>query len=311
VTRRGRRVDGVLLLDKPAGISSNAALQRARRLLDAAKAGHTGTLDPLASGLLPVCFGDATKFAQLLLDAPKEYVATLRIGTATSTGDAEGEPIAHGPSTVAADVLERVLHAFVGESLQTPPRHAALKYQGRKLYDYARAGIEVPRTARPVRIERLVVERYAPGEPVLRVACSKGTYVRVLVEDIARAAGTVGHLSALRRTASGPFRIEQAITLDAFEDLGVAERAAHLLPADAPLGALPRVDLDPAAALAVTHGQVVTSEAPPAERARAYDPAGRFMGVVRIGEGRLRVCRLVRSDPAGNPDGNAGTGVLG
>ncbi len=289
------RVDGVLLLDKPVGLSSNAALQRARRLLNAAKAGHTGTLDPLASGLLPLCFGEATKFAQALLDARKEYLATVQFGRSTSTGDAEGEVTGEAPVAFTADELRAVLRGFIGTSQQVPPRFAALKFEGRNLYEYAREGIEVPRVPRAIEIDvlDLVSHEADAGTAVLRVGCSKGTYVRALVEDIAIALGTLAHLAGLRRVASGPFRIEDAVTLEALEAIVPSERPPRLLPVDAPLRALPAVTLDAEAAAAMVHGRQACSPTAAAGRLRAYDAAGRFLGIVEATDSVLRAVRLV------------------
>src|SRR5512145_1232425 len=197
---RGERVDGVLLLDKPVGVTSNRALQTARRLLNARKAGHTGTLDPMASGLLPVMLGEATKFSADLLDADKSYRATVRLGVTTTTGDGEGEVIERRPVALAPGDVEAALQRLTGAIEQVPPMHSALKREGRPLYELARAGIEVERAPRPVRIDRLQVVERADDALVLDVDCSKGTYVRVLAEDLGRALGCGAHLAALRRT---------------------------------------------------------------------------------------------------------------
>src|SRR4249920_288764 len=191
-----RRVDGVLLLDKPVGLSSNAALQQAKRRFRAEKAGHTGTLDPLASGLLPICFGEATKFAHMLLEGDKTYAATVRLNLTTTTGDAEGDPVDERPVHVSRRDIEGALARFVGPIAQIPPRHAALKYRGRNYYEYAREGIEIPRAARSVDVNAIELVDWAAPDAVLRVACSKGTYVRVLAEDIGRALGSCAHLVA-------------------------------------------------------------------------------------------------------------------
>jgi tRNA pseudouridine55 synthase len=291
-----RRVDGVLLLDKPAGLSSNAALQRAKRAFAAEKAGHTGTLDPLATGLLPLCFGDATKFAQAVLDAPKEYVATVRFGAATTTGDAEGETVRTCPVAFSRAELVSVLARFVGPLVQTPPAFAALKFQGRNYYEYARAGIEIPRVPRAIEIGAVELVDWTAPLAVLRVACSKGTYLRVLAEDIAAALGSCAHLAALRRTASGPFALAAATTLEAVETMDVAARDALLLPADAPLAGLARVDVDAATAEALVAGRV--GRAPPATsgRCRCYGPQGRFLGLVEANAGELRSVRLMRTE---------------
>jgi tRNA pseudouridine55 synthase len=290
-----RRVDGVLLLDKPSGLSSNAALQRAKRLFQAEKAGHTGTLDPLASGLLPLCFGDATKFAQALLDARKEYVATVRFGIATTTGDAEGAPIASGPSDVARSEVEAALPRFTGRIVQVPPRYAALKHRGRAYYEYARAGVEIARRPREVEITALEIVGWSPPDAVLRVACGKGTYIRALAEDLGHALGTCAHLAALCRTGSGPFRLADAITLDALEALGLETRDAALRPIDAPLEAMPRLDLPEDDAAALLQGRAVPGGSHSAGRYRAYR-ADRFVGVVAVEDTFVRPVRMARLD---------------
>ncbi len=303
-----RRVDGVLLLDKPLGLSSNAALQRARRLYAAEKAGHTGTLDPLASGLLPLTFGDATKFAQSLLDARKSYRATVRFGTATTTGDAEGGVVREAPVAFAAADLAAALTRFTGPILQVPPRYAALKFEGRAYYDYARAGVEIPRAAREVVVESLALVDWSPPDAVIDVRCGKGTYVRVLAEDLGDALGSCAHLAALRRTASGPFSLDRAVTLEALEALTLPARDALLLPVDAPVADLPRCDVDAAAAAALLQGRAVPvprtplrvgTAAPPlplaadAPRVRGYGPDG-FLGLLAVADGWVRPVRLVR-----------------
>ena len=292
-----RRVDGVLLLDKPPGLSSNAALQRTRRLFAAEKAGHTGTLDPLATGLLPLCLGEATKSAHALLDARKEYRATLRFGRATTTGDAEGEPLRECPVAFSRADLEAALPRFLGRILQIPPRHAALKHQGRNYYEYARAGIDIPRVPRQIEIDALEIVEWALPVVVLRVACGKGTYVRTLAEDLAGAVGSCAHLSALRRMASGPFTIEQAVTLEGLEAMDAEGRDACLLPADAPLAGLPRLDLGPLESHALAEGRAVAASSRPPGRYRCYGPHGRFSGLVEVdAENILRAVRLLRTD---------------
>ncbi len=291
-----RRVDGVLLLDKPAGLSSNAALQRAKRLYAAEKAGHTGTLDPLATGLLPLCFGEATKFAQVLLEARKAYVATVRFGVATTTGDAEGEPTRTSPTAFTRDELEATLPRFVGAIAQTPPMHSALKYQGRCYYEYARAGVAIPRAPRTVVIEAIELLDWTPPLAVLSVACGKGTYIRALAEDLAAAVGSCAHLAALRRTASGPFAIAGAATLEALEGLEADARDALLLPADALLAGLARLDVDAPAARALVEGRVGAAPPGAAGHYRCYGPQGRFLGLVESTGGALRALRLSRTD---------------
>ncbi len=248
-TRVPRRpVHGVLLLDKPLGWSSNDALQKVKWLLRAEKAGHTGTLDPLATGVLPLCFGAATKFSQLQLDADKEYEATALLGTKTSTGDAEGDVIAVRPVQVTVGDVERVVLLFTGPIRQTPPMHSALKKDGRALYEYARAGIEVEREERAVTIHKLEVA-LAPVDVAqtaikMIVKCSKGTYIRTLGEDIGEALGCGAHLTRLRRTATGGFTVEQCFTLEALEAMTEDERLACLLPVDALLERHTAVTLD-------------------------------------------------------------------
>lgn len=290
-----RRVDGVLLLDKPVGLSSNTALQRAKRLYRAEKAGHTGTLDPLASGLLPLCFGEATKFAQALLDARKEYVATVRFGIATSTGDAEGETTAEMPAAFARSELEAALPRFTGRIAQVPPRHAALKHEGRTYYAYARAGVEIPRAAREVDVGAIEIVGWSPPVAMLRIECGKGTYIRSLAEDVAAALGTCAHLSGLRRTAAGPFALADAVTLERLEALDDAARDALLRPVDATLAALPGVELAAADATALLQGRSVPAGGLPAGRCRGYC-GGRFVGMVEIDDALVRPVRMARPD---------------
>jgi tRNA pseudouridine55 synthase len=233
----------VLLLDKPLGLSSNQALQKAKWLLRAEKAGHTGTLDPLATGVLPLCFGAATKFSQLHLDADKTYEATARLGIKTATGDAEGEVIAERPVHVTSEDLARVEAQFTGPIRQVPPMHSALKKDGKALYEYAREGVEVERAPRDVVIHKL--ELSAIGDDVIRIlaSVSKGTYIRTLGEDIGEALGCGAHLSSLRRTATGGFVEAQCITLEALEAMDEEERLAQLLPAEALVDGHSRVTL--------------------------------------------------------------------
>lgn len=289
-----RRVDGVLLLDKPPGMTSNAALQKARWLLNAAKAGHTGTLDPMATGLLPLCFGEATKFAGELLNAGKRYVATLRLGVRTDTADAEGQVLETRPVAVTREQVEAALGRFRGALLQVPPMHSALKRDGRPLYEYARKGIEVERNPREVTIYSLDLCEFDGDKVTLEVDCSKGTYVRSLAEDIGAALGCGAHLSALRRTHIGSLCIEAAVTLEALEALPPEARDGLLRPADALLAGLPRLDLDEASAQRFTHGQPVRGTASAAaERLRVY-AGGRFLGLGAVApEGLVAPARLV------------------
>jgi len=241
-------VHGVLLLDKPLGGSSNQVLQKAKWLLRAEKAGHTGTLDPLASGVLPLCFGAATKFSQIHLDADKSYEATLALGVTTSTGDAEGEVLQRRPVQIDVDVVAAVVHQFTGPITQVPPMHSALKKDGKALYEYARAGIEVERAPRAVTIHALEVlamrlDAHQPSIDI-RVTCSKGTYIRTLGEDMGEALACGAHLSALRRVATGNFSAAQCVTLADLESMNDADRLACLRPVDALLDGFARVTLD-------------------------------------------------------------------
>ncbi len=243
-TRVQRRpVHGVLLLDKPLGFSSNQALQKAKWLLRAEKAGHTGTLDPLATGVLPLCFGAATKFSQLHLDADKTYEATAQLGVKTSTGDAEGEVIARRPVQVTPNDLARVAAQFTGPIRQVPPMHSALKKDGKALYEYARAGIEVVRAPRDVTIHALELTALTPDTVRIVATVSKGTYIRTLGEDIGEALGCGAHLASLRRTATGDFTEAQCVTIEALEAMSEAERLARLLTTESLVAGHGRVTL--------------------------------------------------------------------
>jgi tRNA pseudouridine55 synthase len=284
-------IDGALLLDKPLGLTSNAALQKAKKLLGAAKAGHAGSLDPLASGLLLVLFGEATKFAGPLLDADKEYVATLKLGERTSTGDAEGEVLQARPVDIAG--LGGVLKRFRGEIDQVPPMHSALKHKGTPLYKLARRGEEVERTARRVRISALELLETDGPRLVVRVVCSKGTYIRVLAEDIGEALGCGAHLSGLRRTASGRFRIEQAATLEGLVD--PEERRRRLLPLPALLQDLPRAELGAAEEARLRQGQTLKISGLAAGVCAVVRPDGAVIGLGSSDEGILRPLRLTQT----------------
>ena len=282
--------DAALLLDKPVGISSNRALQEAKKAFRAKKAGHAGTLDPLASGLLIVLFGEATKFAGHLLEEDKEYVATLKLGEKTSTGDAEGEVIETKPADFAPAKVSDVLARFTGEIEQIPPMHSALKRDGVPLYELARKGETVERAPRRVRIVELERLEAKPPYLTLRVRCSKGTYVRTLAEDIGAALGTCAHLAALRRTGSGRWRVDQAVALEA---LAGADRAKHLLSLSALLQGLPRADLDAAQEARFRNGQSLDSF--PGEGLHAvYGADGAVLGLAQAGpDGALRPLRLI------------------
>jgi tRNA pseudouridine55 synthase len=289
-----RALHGVLLLDKPVGLSSNTALQRAKRLYRAQKAGHTGTLDPLASGLLPLCFGAATKFAQVSLDADKSYVATLQLGRTTTTGDAEGEVLVERPVRVDSASIDAACARLTGTIDQLPPMYSALKKDGRALYDYARAGIEVERAPRRVTIHELRVRDWQADRLVLDVVCSKGTYVRTLAEDLGELLGCGAHLAALRRTASGTLKVEQAVTLDRLEALSDAERDALLLAPDTLIADWPAWQLSTEEAARFLTGLRRRVDAPDTARLRVYGPEPRaLLGAAHITAGELIPDRLL------------------
>lgn len=297
--KRGRDVSGVLALDKPTGMSSNQALQRARRCFDARKAGHTGSLDPLASGVLPLCFGEATKVSGFLLDADKHYEFDCRLGEATETGDAEGAVIETGPvPSLSALDLEPVLEGFRGEIQQVPPMYSALKHQGRRLYELAREGVEVEREARAVTVRALECLAVDGATLTLRVACSKGTYVRVLAEDLARALGTVGHVTRLRRTAAGPYDESDLVTLEQIEtasEKGVETVDRLLHPLDSALDDWPAVHLGRESAVYFRQGQALQVPGAPTDgRLRVYDADERFVGIGEVlDDGRVAPRRLI------------------
>ena len=279
-----RDVDGIVLLDKPEGISSNAALQRVRRAFCARKAGHTGSLDPLASGLLPICLGQATKASGLLLDADKTYRFRLALGRSTSTGDREGDVVESAAVPALDEAAVRAVAArFIGESTQVPPMYSALKNEGRRLYRLARAGVEVARAPRPVRIDRLDLTALGPDWLDFDVACGKGTYVRSLAEDFARALGTVGHVASLRRVGLGPFKASRMRQLEEVEHAPSLEALdAMLLAVDEALPGMPAVQLGDAEQAWILQGRPVTVPGPGASRVRMYGVGGRFLGVGRM-----------------------------
>ncbi|MEQ1582235.1 MAG: tRNA pseudouridine(55) synthase TruB [Steroidobacteraceae bacterium] len=301
--RFDREVDGILLLDKPTGISSNSALQQARRLFRALKAGHAGSLDPLASGLLPVCFGQATKVCGQLLESGKAYRVVARLGEQTDTADAEGQVIATQPvPPLDRQTVEAAVARFVGDQTQVPPMYSALKHEGKRLYELARQGETVERAARHIHIGGIDVLRVEAPEIELDVACSKGTYIRTLVEDVARALGTLGHVTALRRLKVDAFGNPPMVTFAELEAAAAhgdfAALAAFLLPIDHVFMDLPRVDVDEAGERHLTHGRrtwpAQGSMAPPdGRKARAYGPTGGFIGLVeRQPDGALQPNRL-------------------
>jgi tRNA pseudouridine55 synthase len=308
----GRNVTGILLLDKPLGLTSNDALQRVKRLYRAAKAGHTGSLDPLATGLLPVCLGAATKFSAFLLDADKRYRVRVRLGETTATGDAEGEVLETRPvEGIDAARVRSALAGFLGEIDQLPPMYSAVKHEGERLYKLARRGVEVERQPRRISIFVLELTDFALPEIELDVHCSKGTYVRTLAEDIGAVLGCGGYVSALRRTGVGPYREGPGapeggadphpfVTLEQVRDLAEGEGAAPrldalLLPLDSALDHWPAVRLSADAAFYLQQGQaVLIPQAPTEGLVRLYDQSRRFLGVGEIqDDGRVQPKRLV------------------
>jgi tRNA pseudouridine55 synthase len=289
-------VDGALLLDKPLGLSSNAALQQARRLFGASKAGHAGTLDPLASGLLIVLFGEATKFAGPQLDGDKEYLAKLQLGVTTATGDAEGQVLETKriPEEVE-QAIPSVLETFKGEIEQIPPMYSALKRDGVPLYKLARRGEEVERKPRRVTIGELQLELFNSPFMEIRVRCSKGTYIRTLAQDIGEALGCGAHLAALRRTASGRFRLEQAAGLDALAGLTAAQLEQRLLPLAALLADLPRAELDAASAARLRNGQTLPIAGLAEGLCGVYGPGGAVIGLGRSDGASLHPFRLTQA----------------
>ncbi|SDZ97770.1 tRNA pseudouridine(55) synthase TruB [Nitrosospira multiformis] len=302
-----RHISGVLLLDKASGLSSNQALQTAKRIFSAHKAGHTGTLDPMATGLLPICFGEATKFSSALLGADKTYEAVLRLGYMSTTGDAEGEiSIAAGMESQYVDLtwekIEAIRKSFIGVITQVPPMYSAIKHRGKPMYTFARAGVEIERQPRAITIHDLSIEAYQGNEMRIRVTCGSGTYVRTLAEDLGHALGCGGaYLTALRRSALGGFDLPQAYTLTGLEAMPPSQRDSCLLPADSLLRSLPPVVVDSAAALSLLQGRAIPCTHPagesllPGRQVRLYDKAQRFLGLGEIStEGYISPKRLIR-----------------
>jgi tRNA pseudouridine55 synthase len=290
-----RPVNGVLLLDKPVGFSSNQALQRAKRLFTAAKAGHTGNLDPFATGLLPICFGEATKFSHTLLDADKVYRAVIKLGVMTTTGDTEGDVISRAEVNVTLAQVEQAIAGFHGKITQIPPMHSALKHQGKPLYEYARAGVEIERKPREVTIHDIALTRWQGDEVEINVSCSKGTYIRVLGEDIGKVLGCGAHLIVLQRLATGGFQLPDAITLEQLEAMTEQQRDHCLLPVDVLLAGLALVELDADAAHYFCQGQAVWKSGIQTEgMLRVYDNQQRFLGLAEnLQDGRIAPRRVI------------------
>ena len=294
--RQKKNINGILLLDKPIGFSSNQALQKIKWLLKAAKAGHTGTLDPLATGLLPLCFGEATKFAHFLTDADKTYIATIKLGATTTTGDAEGEVLTTSAVNVSRNEFEAACRQFTGEISQTPPMYSALKHEGKALYEYARAGVEIERQARLVTIHSIEVNSFAGDVAVVTVTCSKGTYIRTLAEDIGKQLGCGAHLIGLRRTATANYEISQAGTLEQFEAMSEEQRLAALAPPDSAVHYLPAITLDDDGAFYLLQGQAVwRSGAIPSGLLRLYNEQQVFLGLGELqDDGKIAPKRLMQ-----------------
>lgn len=304
VKRKRVPVHGILLLDKPLGMSSAQALAKAKWLLNAQKAGHTGTLDPFATGLLPLCFGEATKFAQDLLDADKTYETVVHLGITTDTGDTEGTILAQKTVDVTVAQIESVLEQFRGPISQVPPMHSALKRDGKPLYEYARAGITLEREARNVTIHQLDLLAYDAPMLRLRVACSKGTYIRVLGEDIGAALGCGAHLSALRRTVIGALDVSSALTLDQLAEHPAADRNSCLQPVDSLLSSFPAIVLDDALASRFRQGQRIALDraglVPPCEsgRVRVYQSPHCLLGTAQLSDGTVLAPERLLADIA-------------
>lgn len=290
-----RAVHGVLLLDKPFGYSSNQALQKVKWLYQAQKAGHTGTLDPLATGVLPICFGEATKFAQTLTDEHKTYVATVKFGITTSTGDKEGAVLSETACHITRDAIMQVLPDFQGEITQIPPMYSALKVDGKPLYEYARAGVELTRAPRQVHIYHIETGPCQDNVAEIQVTCSKGTYIRTLAEDIGHALHVGAHLIGLRRTATATYQIADTVTLEDLEAMTMQERDALLLPVDTAIHRLPTVQLHAEAAYYFKQGNPVwVAGLIPAGELRVYNEQGGFLGVgLQQNDGRIAPRRVV------------------
>lgn len=293
--RPKKNINGVLLLDKPLGFSSNQALQKIKWLLQAAKAGHTGTLDPLATGLLPLCFGEATKFAHYLTDADKTYIATIKLGVTTTTGDAEGEVLVLQAVNVSQAQFAAGCNQFVGEISQVPPMYSALKHEGKALYEYARAGVEIERKVRLVNIHRIQTNSFEGDIAQITVTCSKGTYIRTLAEDIGAVLGCGAHLIGLRRTATANYDILQAITLEQFEATPPEQREKLLLPEDSSVQHLSAITLDENSSFYLQQGQAVWQNGKiPQGLLRLYNEQGQFLGLgEQQSNGKIAPKRLI------------------
>lgn len=298
--KKGRDIHGVFLLDKPQGVSSNDIMQKVKRLFQANKAGHTGALDPLATGMLPICLGEATKFSQFLLDADKRYRVTAKLGERTDTSDAEGQVVQTRPVNVALADIFAALEPFRGEIKQVPTMFSALKHQGKPLYEYARAGMTVEREARPITIFELTFLDYQSPFLTLEVHCSKGTYIRTLVDDLGEALGCGAHVTALRRLAVADYPVQRMMTIEALQNLSenqpLAELDRHLLAIDSAVSRLPKLSLDDVQSRGIGFGQRIKFDNPAGlfGQVRLFSAASVFLGVADIGQDNvIRPSRLV------------------
>jgi tRNA pseudouridine55 synthase len=289
-----REIDGVFLLDKPLGFSSNQALKKIQWLFNAKKAGHTGTLDPMATGLLPICLGEATKFSHRLLDAHKSYIATIQLGITTSTGDQEGEVIAEKKVVLNEAQLKDTLKKFIGDMTQIPPMYSALKFEGKPLYEYAREGIEIERKSRQIKIFDIKLINIEKSIITIEVLCSKGTYIRTLAEDIGQTMGCGAHLKGLERTQTGNFQLSEALSIEALEAMPMASREKALMPIDVLLEELSSIKLNMAELDAIKKGQSIDFNSKNDKEVRLYSPSGQFVGVGQPDlKGRLFPKRLI------------------
>jgi len=289
-----REIDGVFLLDKPLGFSSNQALKKIQWLFNAKKAGHTGTLDPMATGLLPICLGEATKFSHRLLDAHKSYIATIQLGITTSTGDQEGEVISEKEVVLNEAQLKDTLKKFIGDTTQIPPMYSALKFEGKPLYEYAREGIEIERKSRQIKIFDIKLINIEKSIITIEVLCSKGTYIRTLAEDIGQTMGCGAHLKGLERTQTGNFQLSEALSIEALEAMPISSREEVLMPIDALLEELSSIKLNMAELDAIKKGQSIDFISKNDKEVRLYSPSGQFVGVGQPDlKGRLFPKRLI------------------
>jgi tRNA pseudouridine55 synthase len=289
-----REIDGVFLLNKPLGFSSNQALKKIQWLFNAKKAGHTGTLDPMASGLLPICIGEATKFSHRLLEANKTYIATIQLGVTTTTGDQEGEVVSQKDVVLKPNQLQETLQKFTGDITQIPPMFSALKFEGKPLYEYARQGIEIERKSRQVTIYDITLNKIEESIVIVEVSCSKGTYIRTLAEDIGHALGCGAHLKGLERTQTGNFQLPEALTIEAVEAMSMASREKTLLPVDVLLEGLSSIELTVNETEAIKKGQAIDFNGENDKELRLYGVSGQFLGVGQPDlQGRLFPKRLI------------------